>query len=844
MDLKQFTPTKMECAVFGCKTIKELSKRSSPTFFFPFPKDANMSKAWKFACARPNDFNADTAKICQFHFDRSDFEKTYSYDAHNGTTYWAKLKSYAMPTLNLPKLSAKMVSANTNGCNSTDSGTNTALAGKEVFHKKCAVINCKSENKFIYDFPNDQKDKKMYLKWTAYCKNDKLKNMQAEELQRYGICGAHFQNGSLVLPKSVSMTQALKHSGFEMEDESLVASRLCRLCFDIGNVDLFSCRYCNKLLKDIVKTFIPIEIETDDASKKSLQVDEFFKSMIKGVATKSNVAAGSSKKTENQPVVEITDDEEVVEIRDEMEGTVVAEDVEDQEPSLLRQRLTMGLKETLENSKETQEMTEKPKPPLKTSIEGVKKKNCKYAPSYVLTFFHNYGKAPSSRPPPVKKYKRLKKTHLKNKKVETIVCIHCNKTIESLDAVQDHWKAENHDPVMICKKCNQMFKTTDELDDHSKMHIIDARCICERCGKQFSRKEILNTHLKQVHNKENRHFQCKVCSEKFPTKYRLKSHVNRIHTKEKRYCCEKCGAVFAWGANLRSHQMIHTDYKPHVCLICNKGFRRRAKLAVHLIKHTGERKFPCEICGTAFKGKYNLRKHNRRYHSGPNETTATPKKCTKCDFTSNSDGLLRVHMRHEHRRLKKEIYDCQYCQKRFANSSMLKIHMVVHTGTKKFECEICNKKFSQKPHLQSHLLVHTGEKPYKCKYCPKQFAHLSTLVVHERIHTGETPYVCQFCDKGYGHLTNYKKHVFSQHGVVIPKQRNYAPVKVEKQEEEVVEKEEEEEEEEEERGECNVDALAELTLINIAREVENDMDITGENGLLLIENDVPFEEES
>ncbi|KRT84348.1 zinc finger protein, partial [Oryctes borbonicus] len=147
---------------------------------------------------------------------------------------------------------------------------------------------------------------------------------------------------------------------------------------------------------------------------------------------------------------------------------------------------------------------------------------------------------------------------------------------------------------------------------------------------------------------------------------------------------------------------------PQLAIGKARSFRRRAKLSAHLVTHTGERRFPCDKCGIAFKGKYNLQKHNRRYHSDPNEqATATTKKCTECDFTCNSPIQLRVHKRQEHKVIKRKKFECKYCQKRFSNSTLLDVHMVVHTGAKKFECEICNKKFSQKPHLQSIRLYWT-----------------------------------------------------------------------------------------------------------------------------------------
>lgn len=164
-------------------------------------------------------------------------------------------------------------------------------------------------------------------------------------------------------------------------------------------------------------------------------------------------------------------------------------------------------------------------------------------------------------------------------------------------------------------------------------------------------------------------------------------------------------------------------------------------------------------------------------------------------------------MRQHRNKINKNL-DCKYCDKKFANTTVLDLHMSVHTGKKRFKCHICKKQFTQKPHLQSHMLVHTGEKPYACKHCTKSFAHLSTLIVHERIHTGETPYVCQVCGKGYGHLTNYKKHALSQHGLTTPKKRDYSRMRIVNEEDN------------------EVTDTVESSVFNVTEEIENDMAVT------------------
>ena len=98
---------------------------------------------------------------------------------------------------------------------------------------------------------------------------------------------------------------------------------------------------------------------------------------------------------------------------------------------------------------------------------------------------------------------------------------------------------------------------------------------------------------------------------------------------------------------------------------------------------------------------------------------------------------------------------CEECGRGFNSPANLDKHVnSVHRGIRPFQCEVCEKRFAQKATLRTHMRTHTREKPYQCEVCERKFADLSTKRKHGCVHDGLKPYSCDVCGKSFSQSGN------------------------------------------------------------------------------------------
>ena len=96
------------------------------------------------------------------------------------------------------------------------------------------------------------------------------------------------------------------------------------------------------------------------------------------------------------------------------------------------------------------------------------------------------------------------------------------------------------------------------------------------------------------------------------------------------------------------------------------------------------------------------------------------------------------------------------------------------SGETLYQCDFCDKLFANKYHLQSHLVTHTGERAFTCKVCQKTFGRKSTLRAHMTTHTKVSNFMCGVCEKACNDNNSLEEHMRMHTGIsLITKHNNY-----------------------------------------------------------------------
>lgn len=316
------------------------------------------------------------------------------------------------------------------------------------------------------------------------------------------------------------------------------------------------------------------------------------------------------------------------------------------------------------------------------------------------------------------------------------MCFYCD------DKFLDFSSLEQHNLIEHNVNETEVLKGLTRLRRYQRVKVNFLNFSCKLCEYNAENFVQLKEHLKSNHNKKldlkndgvfpyriigDLHL-CVVCNENFHNFDSLNKHMND-HFRD--YFCHQCGLGYATKGRLRGHYMTHVN-GCYNCETCGKTFKTEATKRDHIQRvHMQIKKHKCPHCAEMFTGYRHRQNHIMEVHGvqGPEF------RCGWCAKVFSFNGLLKLHVRRVHFKAREHV--CHICKKHWANSSLLRNHMISHSGEKNFECQICKKKYGLKKTLIEHMRIHNNDRRFPCAFCDKAFIQKCSLQSHIKTHHRE-----------------------------------------------------------------------------------------------------------
>lgn len=259
-------------------------------------------------------------------------------------------------------------------------------------------------------------------------------------------------------------------------------------------------------------------------------------------------------------------------------------------------------------------------------------------------------------------------------------------------------------------------------------------------------------------------FKCHLCDEDveepFIEMQQIMDHCSVSHNALPDIECICGKKKFSTWKMIEKHRMKHVkDDKIFYCYKCNKSFRTLLTFGTHMEKNVCKNKLICSTCGKNFKSSSTLKCHERS-HLPDDERLKYP--CTYCERRFANAHVLKIHTARIHE--KTTFFTCEFCGKGFTTKSDLAGHITKHTNVRNIPCDICGERFKSKHCLRIHKQRHGAELNLPCPICKKVFRSSIALQMHKSVH-GDKKYKCHICPKSFKRLENLKSHLSKHTGI-------------------------------------------------------------------------------
>nr|CAI5830381.1 unnamed protein product [Callosobruchus analis] len=369
-------------------------------------------------------------------------------------------------------------------------------------------------------------------------------------------------------------------------------------------------------------------------------------------------------------------------------------------------------------------------------------------------------------------FKRHMVKHLDVARNHITICIYCNKTFTSKQALDGHiikthpdFIASVSSKVHGCTECTYRTTSNSNLKRHMDTHPDIAgnhvfRCIY--CKNTLTCKKVLDDHIVKKHpdfiaSISSKVHECTKCSFKTVHPSRLKKHIKVKHPdidgNHITNRCIYCNKTFTSKQALDGHIIkTHPDFiasvtsKVHECTECTYKTTSNGNLRRHMVKHPdiagNYTTIRCSYCNKTFESKRSLDNHIVKRH--PDFVASVSSKihgCTQCTYRTTISRCLKEHLMKHPEIAGNRIFRCIYCNKTFTRKLALDDHIVKkHSdfiaciSNKVHGCTKCTYKTTSNSHLKRHMVKHSdiaGDHiTNRCTHCNKTFTSTQALDDH------------------------------------------------------------------------------------------------------------------
>ena len=357
-------------------------------------------------------------------------------------------------------------------------------------------------------------------------------------------------------------------------------------------------------------------------------------------------------------------------------------------------------------------------------------------------------------------------------------CCICEKIFRIVSTTIQHIHTVHREKEYQCGKCNKLFTFSIDLKHHR-----------EKCDTLLKTKfNNINVKYQIVKTLEGNKHKCNLCHKTFSKRDTLYAHNSRKH-KENNFMCENCGKHFASKSELNNH-LQKCD-----ALLRKENLKPFHERRFKIIQNSTERiKIQCKTCQEIFSERKNLRLHYRQAHNPNHKFKVNDSnykiveselgqiyECCQCDAKYKERRKFANHFYRVH---KEKTLKCERCDKRFAHSTLLSIHLkrckgkslpkyntkenisykkiLVGDRMENIQCMICEELFESISSFHGHYSNAHREKKFRCDKCSRIFISKSKFNRHVCQDQNEKPYVCNNCSK-FKNTSNLWRHNITEH---------------------------------------------------------------------------------